>query len=382
MSLCSEEHNIFRRGFKRFIEKELLPYVDQWEKEQQVPRSVWKKFGEYGYLCPWLPEKYGGPGAGFEYSIIIIEELSRAGINGGAVGLGVHSDIVVPYIFHYGSEEQKSMWLPGCGSGELVTAIAMTEPNAGSDLQAIQTTAVRDGDEYIINGQKTFISNGIAADLVIVACKTDIKAEPSYKGISLIVVEDETPGFVKNRKLNKLGLHSQDTAELFFEDCRVPSINLLGEEGKGFKYMMQGLQQERLISTIFSQALAERMYNNALEYAKSRWVFGRPVGSFQHNAFKIAEMATEIELGRAFLDSLISKHLANEDIVTRVSMAKYWIGEMANRIAYDCLQLYGGYGYMEEYPIARDYRDVRAHTIFAGSSEVMKLIIARNLGLL
>ena len=377
MGIYTEEHEVFRRTFKKFVEKELVPFVDEWEEKGEVPREIWKKLGEQGYLCPWLEEKYGGVGADFLYSVIINEELAWAGVS---VAVGLHSDIIAPYIAGYGTEEQKQRWLPGCASGDIVLAIAMTEPNAGSDLQAIKTTAVKEGDHYVLNGQKTFISNGISADLVIVICKTDPKAEPRYKGISLIAVEAGAPGFIKSRKLKKLGLHSMDTAELFFEQCRVPAANLLGMEGGGFFYLMEKLQQERLISVIGSQCGAERMLADAIEYAKTREAFGRPIGKFQHNAFKIAEMATEVELGRTFLDALIADHLAGKDIVTKVSMAKWWIGEMANRVAYQCLQLHGGYGYMEEYPIARFYRDVRAHTIYAGTSEVMKLIIARRLG--
>lgn len=376
MELYNEEHRVFRQAFKKFVQKEIEPFLDEWEEKREVPRSMWKKMGDQGYLCPWLPEEYGGAGAGFEYSMIINEELSKA--NAG-IGVGLHSDIIAPYIYSYGNDEQKKKWLPGCCTGDIILSVAMTEPNTGSDLQAVKATAVKDGDEYIINGQKTFISNGICADLVIVVCKTDTQVRPPYKGISLIVVEDGTPGFSK-RKLNKMGMHSQDTAELFFEDCRVPVGNLLGEEGKGFIYLMEKLQQERLVSAVFSQCLAERMLEDAVEYAKTRQAFGKPIGKFQHNAFKIAEMATEVELGRTFLNSLVADHIAGKDIVKKVSMAKWWIGEMANRVAYNCLQLYGGYGYMDEYPISRHYRDVRAHTIFAGTSEVMKLIIARQLG--
>ncbi|MEW5897645.1 MAG: acyl-CoA dehydrogenase family protein [Bacillota bacterium] len=375
--IYTEEHEVFRRTFRKFVEQELVPHVEEWEEKGEVPREIWKKLGDQGYLCPWLEEKYGGAGADFLYSVIINEELARAGVS---VAVGLHSDIIAPYIASYGTAEQKERWLPGCASGDIVLAIAMTEPNAGSDLQAIKTTAVKEGDHYVLNGQKTFISNGISADLVIVIAKTDPKAEPRYKGISLIAVEAGTPGFIKSRKLKKMGLHSMDTAELFFDQCRVPAANLLGMEGGGFFYLMEKLQQERLVSAIGSQGAAERMLADAIEYAKTREAFGRPIGKFQHNAFKIAEMATEVEIGRAFLDSLIADHLAGKDIVTRVSMAKWWIGEMANRVAYQCLQLHGGYGYMEEYPIARFYRDVRAHTIYAGTSEVMKLIIAKRLG--
>ncbi len=377
MGIYTEEHEVFRRAFKKFVEKEIGPYIDEWEEKGEVPREIWKKLGEQGYLCPWLEEKYGGSGADFLYSVIINEELAWAG---ASVAVGLHSDIIAPYIASYGTEEQKEKWLPGCASGDIVLAIAMTEPNAGSDLQAIKTTAVKEGDHYVLNGQKTFISNGISADLVIVICKTDPKAEPRYKGISLIVVEDGTPGFIKSRKLKKMGLHSMDTAELFFDHCRVPAANLLGAEGAGFFYLMEKLQQERLISVIGSQCGAERMLADAIQYAKTREAFGKPIGKFQHNAFKIAEMATEVEIGRTFLNSLIADHIAGKDIVTKVSMAKWWIGEMANRVAYHCLQLHGGYGYMEEYPIARFYRDVRAHTIYAGTSEIMKMIIAKRLG--
>jgi acyl-CoA dehydrogenase len=377
VSIYTEEHEVFRRAFKKFVEKELVPHIEEWEEKGEVPREVWKKLGAQGYLCPWLEEKYGGAGADFACSVIINEELAWAG---AGVSVGLHSDIIAPYIASYGSEEQKQRWLPGCASGDIVLAIAMTEPGAGSDLQAIRTTAVKEGDCYVLNGQKTFISNGISADLVIVVGKTDPGAEPPYRGISLIAVEDGTPGFVKSRKLKKLGLHSMDTAELFFDNCRVPAANLLGAEGAGFFYLMEKLQQERLISALASQCAAERMLKDAIAYAKTREAFGRPIGKFQHNAFKLAEMATEVEIGRTFLDSLIADHMAGKDIVTKVSMAKWWIGEMANRVAYHCLQIHGGYGYMEEYPIARFYRDVRAHTIYAGTSEIMKTIIAKKLG--
>ncbi len=379
MGIYTEEHEIFRRTLKKYIEKEIVPHLEEWEEKEEVPRSFWKKLGEQGYLCPWLDEKYGGTGAGFEYSVIINEEMAWAGVN-AAVGVGVHSDIAAPYLYSYGSEEQKEKWLPGCATGDIILAIAMTEPNAGSDLQAIKTTAVKEGDEYVINGQKTFITNGISADVVIVACKTNPQADPPYTGVSLIVVENGTPGFIKGRKLKKLGVRSSDTAELFFDQCRVPAGNLLGQEGMGFFYLMQKLQQERLVSAIGSQSAAERILADAMEYAKTRTAFGRPIGKFQHNAFKIVEMATEVELGRTFINSLVADHIAGKDIVTRVSMAKWWIGEMVNRVAYHCLQLYGGYGFMEEYPIARAYRDVRAHTIYAGTTEIMKLIIARRLG--
>lgn len=377
MVLYKEEHHLFRQSFRKFVRKELVPQIEQWEEAREMPRSVWKRFGEQGYLCPWLEEKYGGGGADFLYSVIINEELAGEGIG---IAIGLHSDIIAPYIDTYGSDEQKAKWLPGCASGDTVLAVAMTEPGAGSDLQGIKTTAVRAGEEYVLNGSKTFISNGISADLVLVVARTD-PSVPASKGLSLIAVENGTPGFAKGRKLKKMGLHSQDTAELFFDNCHVPVANRLGSEGSGFGYLMEKLQQERLISVIASQSLAGRMLADTIDYVKKREAFGQAIGKFQHNAFKIAEMATEVELGHVFLERLISEHMAGNEIVTQVSMAKYWIGEMANRVAYQCLQLYGGYGFMEEYPIARFYRDVRAHTLYAGTSEIMKLIIARKFGL-
>jgi len=375
--LFKEEHDIFRDAFKKFIHKEVTPFIEQWEEDGIIPKEMWKKMGENGFLCPWLEEKYGGSGVGFEYSVIINEELTYVGAHGLLAGL--HSDIIVPYIHSFANEEQKMRWLPGCASGDIITAIAMTEPGTGSDLAAVRTTAIREGDEYVINGQKTFISIGIHCDLVIVVVKTDTTA--GTKGISLVCVEDGTPGFTKGQNLKKMGFHSQDTAELIFEDCAVPVSNLLGEEGKGFYYLMQKLQGERLIASIMAQSMAEAMLDMTVTYCKERMIFGKPVSSLQHNTFKIVEMATEIELGRTFIDSLIGDYIAGKDIVQRVSMAKAWIPEMANRVAYHCVQLHGGYGYMEEYPICRFARDVRVIPIFAGTTEVMKVIVGRMMGL-
>jgi len=375
--LFKEEHIIFRDSLKKFLDKEISPQFEQWEKDGIVPKEAWRKMGENGFLCPWLEEKYGGPGADFLYSVAICEELFYRGITGLVAPL--HSDIIVPYIHSFGSEEQKMKWLPGCASGETLTAIAMTEPNTGSDLAAIRTTAIRDGDHYVVNGQKTFISIGILSDLVIVVAKTDTKA--GYKGISLVCVEAGTPGFSRGRNLDKMGWHSQDTAELVFEDCRIPVSNLLGVEGKGFYYLMQKLQQERLVASMMAQSMAEAMLDMTVKYCKERMIFGSPVSAFQHNTFKIVEMATEIELGRTFLDSLVVDHMAGKDITKKVSMAKSWIPELANRVAYHCVQLHGGYGYMEEYPICRFARDARVIAIFAGTTEVMKVIIGRMMGL-
>ena len=374
-----EEHAIFRSEFRKFLEREILPHWEGWERDGIVSRDAWRKMGTSGFLCPCLPEEYGGSGADFLYSVIITEELSRA----GAIGLmaPLHSDIIAPYIHHLGTEEQKRRWLPKCASGEIILSIGMSEPDTGSDLSRIATRAEREGDGYVVNGTKTFISNGINADLVIVACRTDRNVKAS-QGISLLCVERGTPGFQRGRKLDKMGLHSQDTAELIFEDCRVPAGNRLGEENRGFYYLMEHLQQERLICAIMAQGMAEAMLEMTIRYTRERKAFGKPVCSFQHNAFKIVEMATEIEMGRAFLDRLIKRHMQGDSIVTEVSMAKAWIPEMANRVAYRCQQLHGGYGYMEEYPICRFYRDVRPISIFGGTTEIMKLIVAKNLELL
>lgn len=374
-----EEHEIFRKALRKFLEKEAYPFYEQWEEERIIPRAFWEKMGAQGYLCPDVDEKYGGSGVDWGFSVVINEELERVGSS--LVGIGLHSDIVVPYITAYGTEEQKNRWLPKCITGETITAIAMTEPGAGSDLANIQTTAILDGEHYVLNGQKTFITNGIHADLVIVACKTDPKATPKHKGVSLLVVERDTVGFSRGRKLNKVGLHSQDTAELIFEDVKVPKENLLGEEGKGFQYLMEKLQQERLLVAIAAQAAAEKMFEMTMSYVKSRQAFGVPISKFQNTQFKMAEMATEIEMGRAFLDQLIAEHINKEEVVTKVSMAKWKLTETARKIATECMQLHGGYGYMEEYEIARRYRDIPVASIYAGTNEIMKTIIAKNLGL-
>lgn len=374
-----EEHEIFRKSLRKFLEKEAYPFYEQWEEERIIPRAFWEKMGAQGFLCPDVPEEYGGSGVDWGFSVVVNEELERVG--SGLVGIGLHSDIVIPYITAYGTKEQKERWLPKCVTGEMITAIAMTEPGTGSDLANIQTTARLDGDHYVLNGQKTFITNGIHADLIIVACKTDPSAVPKHKGLSLVVVERDAPGFSRGRKLNKVGLHCQDTAELIFEDCRVPKENLLGEEGKGFQYLMEKLQQERLLVAINAQAASEKMFEMTMEYIQSREAFGKPISKFQNTQFKMAEMATDLEMGRAFLDQLIAEHIHGANVVTKVSMAKWRLTENARRIATECMQLHGGYGYMEEYEIARRYRDIPVASIYAGTNEIMKTIIAKNLGL-
>jgi len=371
----------FRRAFRAFVDGEIVPSLESWERGDGIPRELWLAMGRQGYLCPWLGEDAGGSAAEFGVSVVVCEELGRTGAMGLQTAVSVHSDITVPYLEQLTEGDLRRRWLPGCASGDIVTAIGMTEPGVGSDLAALKTTAIRDGDEWVINGQKTFITNGISCDLIVVAARTDPDADPPHAGISLLVVEADAPGFTKARKLEKMGQHVGDTAEIFFEDCRVPAANLLGEPGRGFQYLMANLQRERLMISIAAQAAAEQILDKTLSYVREREAFGRPVGSFQHNAFKIVERATEVEVGRTFLDAVIDEYVAGEDITRRVSMAKWWMSDMANRVAYDAVQLHGGYGYMAEYPVARDFVDVRAMPIYAGSNEIMKRILARMMGL-
>ncbi|MDQ1239881.1 MAG: acyl-CoA dehydrogenase, partial [Thermodesulfobacteriota bacterium] len=324
------------------------------------------------------PEEYGGMGADFLYSVIMSEELIRTSHAGLAAPL--HSDVVVPYITAYGSEEQKRKYLPGCVSGEIITAVAMTEPNTGSDLAAMRTSAREDGDHVIINGQKTFISNGINCDLLVLATRDPNEPEP-HRALSLYLVEAGTPGFEKGRNLKKIGWHSQDTAELFFNDCRIPKGNRLGEKGAGFFMLMQKLQQERIMVCISAVAAAEYLLEKTIKYCQERTAFGKPISKFQHSQFKLVEMAMETRLGRTFVDKLVADHMEGRNIVIDVSMAKYWTTEMAMRVADGCLQLHGGYGYCEEYPIARAWRDIRVMQIFAGTNEIMKGIAAKFMGL-
>jgi acyl-CoA dehydrogenase len=378
-ALFREEHEEFRRAFQTFVAREIAPHQARWAAAGSVDRDAWRRAGAAGLLCPWLEEAYGGPGGDFLHSVVVIEELARAYESGFAMGL--HSDVVVPYLHSFGTEEQKRRWLPGCASGELVTAIAMTEPDAGSDLAAIRTRAVRDGDCYVVDGAKTFVSNGLLCDLCIVAVKTDPDPERAHRGVSLLVVEAGTPGFHKGRRLHKMGMASQDTSELAFESCRVPIANRLGDEGTGFPSLMTKLQQERLVVAIGAQASAEQVVADTVAYCKQRKAFGKPIASFQNTQFQLAECATQVEVGRAFLDRLIAEHVAGKQLVKECSMAKLWQAEMANRVIDACLQLFGGYGYMLEYPVARAYVDARVQRIYAGTSEIMKLIIARQIGL-
>jgi acyl-CoA dehydrogenase len=377
--LFSDEHELFRKNVRELFEREVVPHQERWRHEGIVDREAWRKAGAAGLLCPWLEEEHGGPGGDFLHSVVVMEEAARVYESGFALSL--HSDVVVPYLHEFGSPEQKKRWLPGCASGELVTAIAMTEPGTGSDLAAIATTATRDGDAYVLDGAKTFISNGILCDLCIVAAKTGNAPDDPHRSISLFVVEADRPGFVKGKKLAKMGMASQDTAELVFEDCRVPRANLLGEEGQGFLMLMQKLQQERLVVAIGAQAAAEQVLADTVRYTRERKAFGKPISKFQNTQFKLVECATEVEVGRAFLDRLIAEHVAGKYLVKECSMAKLWQTEMAQRVVDTCLQFFGGYGYMLEYPVTRAYMDARVQRIYAGTNEIMKIIIAKQMGL-
>ncbi len=383
----SEEHRIFRNSLRKYLEKEVTPHVEEWEEAGIVPRSAWKGMGGQGFRCMGVPEEYGGLGADFLYSVIVIEEMVRTNHSGLAAAL--HSDIIFPYIVAFASEEQKHKYLPGCISGDIITAIAMTDPNAGSDLAAMGTTAVArrdesttagDSDYFVINGQKTFISNGINCDLLILASKDPAESNP-HTAVDLFLIESGTKGFEKGKKIRKVGWHSQDTAELFFTDCRIPKANRMGDKGTGFLKLMGKLQQERLVCAIAAVAAAELVLEITIQYCQERTAFGRPLSKFQHTRFELVEMATEVKVGRTFLDKLIADHMEGRNIVVEVSMAKFWTTDMACRVADRGVQLFGGYGYCEEYPIARAWRDTRVMRIFAGTNEIMKSIAARFMGL-
>ena len=377
--IFGEEHELFRNEFRRFAEAEIAPKVEGWNRDGLTDRETWRKVGAAGYLGAHAPEEYGGAGGDFLFDAIVMEELAR--IRAHALMVSLHSDICMPYLLTYGSEKQKRRYLPGAISGECILAIAMTEPGTGSDLANVQTRALRDGDHYVINGAKTFISNGQIADLVIVVAKTDPAAKPPHDGISLLLVDGDTPGFRRGRNLEKLGLKGQDTSELSFENCRVSAKNLLGREGQGFKMLMAQLQQERLCIGIASIASCRRSLDDTIAYVKERRAFGRPLAAFQNTQFKLAELAAEVEIGQAFVDKLLAAHVRGEDIVTEVSMAKFWTTDLQKRLTSECLQLHGGYGFMSEYPISGDYADAAVQSIYAGTNEIMKVIIARRLGL-
>jgi alkylation response protein AidB-like acyl-CoA dehydrogenase len=378
--LFDDVHEQFRASVRSFIAKEITPHYLEWEAAGIAPRELFAAAGASGFLGMAVPDEYGGGGSDdFRFNLVLAEELAFAGIAGAGLGLTLHNDITTPYFVSYCNDEQRARWLPGIASGELITAIAMTEPGIGSDLASMSTTAVRDGDDYLVNGAKTFITNGINADLVIVAAKTD--PTQKHKGISLLVVERGMPGFERGRNLEKIGLHSQDTAELFFTDVRVPAANLLGAEGEGFRYLVSNLPQERLSIAMTGLATARQALAWTLEYVKERTAFGQTVGSFQNSKFVLAEVKTEIEVTQAFVDQCV--RALNEGALTaeEAAMAKWWCTELQKRVVDRCLQLFGGYGYMLEYPIARAYADARVTTIYGGTTEIMKEIVGRSLGL-
>ncbi len=377
--LFSDEHEHFRAEFRRFVEAEIAPRVAGWNEAGITDRATWKQCGEHGFLGASAPEEYGGGGGDFLFEAVIMEELAR--VRAHALMLSLHSDICMPYLEAFGTEEQKRRYLVPAIAGDCILAIAMTEPGTGSDLANVQSRAIREGDHYVLDGAKTFISNGQISDLVIVVAKTDPDADPPHRGVSLLLVETDTPGFQRGRNLDKIGLKGQDTSELFFEGCRVPAKNLLGLEGQGFKMLMSQLQQERLSIAVASIASCHRSLEDTLAYVKERKAFGRPIAGFQNTQFKLAELATEIEIGQAFVDKLLTAHVRGDEIVKEVSMAKYWTTDLQKKVAAECLQLHGGYGFMTEYPISGDYQDAAVQSIYAGTNEIMKVIIARRLGL-
>lgn len=368
------EHDMFRQQVRRFFERELVPHLSRWEEEGIVDRDVWTKCGEAGLLCPTVPEAYGGLGLDFGYNAVIDEELAYIG---SSAGITLHSDIVADYLVAYGSEEQKQHWLPRMISGETPTAIAMTEPGTGSDLQGIKTTALKQGGDYVLNGSKTYITNGQHAELVIVVAKTD--PGQGAKGVSLILVESGRPGFARGRNLDKIGLHAQDTSELFFQDVRVPQANLLGQEGAGFIYLMNQLPQERLSIACSAQACAQRAFDEAVTFTKERKAFGRSVFDFQNTRFTLADLKSKLQVGWAHLDWCIARHMAGELTAQEASAAKLWHTELQFDVCDVSLQLHGGAGYMNEYLIARLWRDARVTRIFGGTNEIMKEVVSRGI---
>src|ERR1035437_4964440 len=374
-TLFTEEHTLFKNAVRDFFQKEIVPFHDQWEQDGQVSREAWLKTGEAGFLCTSMPVEYGGSDSNFIYSAILMEELAKTGCNGP--GFSLHSDIVAPYILHYGTEDLKKTWLPKMARGEAIGAIAMTEPSAGSDLQGIKTTAVKQGDYYIVNGSKTFITNGYMSDIMVVAVKTDLEAKP--QGISLLLMDAKMKGFTKGKPLKKIGMKAQETCEFFFDNVKVPQSNLLGKEGEGFMYMMQELPQERLLVGIIGVALAEAAFEKTVDYTKQRNVFGKPVAAFQNTRFTLAELATEMQICRVFIDKCIELHLKKELDIPTAAMVKYYTTDLQCKVVDECLQFHGGYGYMWDYFIARAYADSRVQKIYAGSNEIMKEIISRSI---
>jgi long-chain-acyl-CoA dehydrogenase len=372
----NEDHEAFRQTVRSFLQKEGVPNVNEWEQNRLVPKAFWRKAGEIGMLCPTVPEAYGGLGLDFGYNAIVDEEMSYIGV---PAGFSLQSDIVCGYLEAYGSEEQKTQWLPRLVSGETITAIAMTEPGTGSDLQAIRTSAKKDGNHYVVNGSKTYITNGQNADLVLVVAKTDPDIQPAYKGMSIILIEADREGFKRGRKLDKIGQDAADTSELFFEDVRVPMTNCLGEEGKGFIYLMSQLPQERLSIAIGTQASAQKAFDETVEFTKTRKAFAGMVFDFQNTRFVLADLKAKLQVGWAHLDWAIQRHLKGELTPTEGAAAKLWHTELQWEVMDKCLQLHGGAGYMNEYPIARMWRAARVSRIYGGTNEIMKELIGRSL---
>lgn len=379
-AIFEADHQLFRESARGFIDIEIVPNVVKWEQAGKVDKEMFRKAGRAGLLGIAVPEDYGGGGVDdFRFNAVIVEELMAADAFASGMCITLHNDVVLPYFVDLCTDEQRGRWYPGLVSGDLMSAIAMTEPGAGSDLAGIKTTAIRDGDSYIVNGSKTFITNGINSDLVVTAVKTD--QEERHAGMSLLVIEEGMEGFTRGRNLEKIGLHAQDTAELFFDDVRVPVENLLGDEGKGFAHLVDNLPQERLSLSVGSIAHAQTAFDWALAHVKERQAFGQPIGSFQTVKHAMAEMRTELDIAQTFVDSQIVA--LNEGRLTpeEAAKAKWWVTELENRVISRCLQLFGGWGYMEEYPIARAFRDARVQTIYGGTTEIMKEIVGRSLGL-
>lgn len=376
--ILTDEHEALRETAKQFIERELAPHAQAWEADRIVDRSAFVAAGKYGLIGFNMPEEYGGGGCeDFRFNAVINEEIARYG--GPAPSISLQNDVVGPYFKGLSTDEQKQRWLPGIISGETIVAVAMTEPGTGSDLAGIRTSAVRDGDDWIVNGSKTFISSGINSDLVVVVARTDPNA--GHKGFTLLVVERDMPGFERGRKLDKMGLHAQDTAELHFQDVRVPATNVLGQVGKGFYHLMHNLPSERLSIAISAIAGARESWRQTLQYAKDRKAFGQPIGNFQHNRFLLAEMDTELDIAEQYIDRCLQAVVDDELTAIEAAKAKWWCTELAKKVIDGCVQLHGGYGYMTEYRVARDYVDVRIQTIYGGTTEIMKDIIGRDLGL-
>jgi alkylation response protein AidB-like acyl-CoA dehydrogenase len=374
-----DEHHMFREAFRTFVDREMVPNRDRWEEAGIVDRELFAKAGASGFLAMSIPEEFGGAGVhDFRYNQIVAEEICAADVYPAGLGMTLHSDVCLPYFLDYCNDEQKKRWLPGIASGELITAVGMTEPGIGSDLASMTTTAIRDGDEYVINGSKTFITNGILSDLVILACKTD--PSERHKGMSLVIVEAGTEGFERGRNLDKVGMHSQDTAELFFNDARVPVENRIGEEGEGFLLLVKNLPQERLSIAVAGVGHARAILNWTIQYCEERNAFGQKIGSFQNSRFKLAEMHTEITIAETFVDRCVAA--LNDGTLTaeEAAMAKWWCTELQKRVADLGVQLHGGYGYMNEYAVGRAYTDARVTSIYGGTTEIMKEIIGRSLG--